>query len=1587
MFMSPRSPRFAAFFLGLSVAVGAPSALAQVALPPVPDVDRDGDARIAADGRSQDSREPWQEYGKFIQKRAGVTALGPDAFGESVSLYNGALSFSVTDINVPGNSALAVALTRTFEVRDRPIYFLFDRPMADWDLDLPRISGTYGPTWQNQRCTDTNGAPTVFGAYTRNDYWQGLQASIPSGGELLLHRPNQTPATPRPSSGGPYVWVTPGLSYISCLTAIQNAPGEGFLAITPDGTTYRFDWMAQYYEGVLARPISANGPNVGPLTRRVNVMYATQVTDRFGNWVSYSYANAANQPARLTRIEANDGRIINLSYNAGGQVQSASSAGQTHTYTYNAAGSSLASVVLPDNSRWTINFKGLADANIEYMNALDPRMCDTVTPVVDASVAGAVTHPAGATATYTVKAQRHGRTNVPKVCTNYSFPNDPNDDVAYFIRDYWAFSLMQKTVSGAALADLSSPEALRWVYDYQSQRSWIPSNLPPVCPNEDCADPVCLLDDCAGTAQTTVDGPGEWMRHTFGNSYRYDEGKLRKVERGSSANAILQTDTTHYVLEQSGQAFAASIGASLRPRGDGFASEYPRPRQEHLIARDGATFTWAATRFDAFLRPTVISRASSLPGGAAISQAQTYYDDISKWVINQPRTLTANSQQVQSKDYQSASALPERQFAFGQRVATYAYDQLGLLTTVIDGRNQPTHLSEYKRGLPQIVAHSDGTQESVAINDHGWITAYTNASGQTNQYAYDAMGRLTQITPPSEPGLKYFPTTYSFYPSTTSAYGLPVSHWQLREQTGNRVSIQYFDALLQPVVSRTAILNGGSETDARFIVRRFDYAGREVFSSDPLSSLGNYLSASAGTYKTYDALGRITTQVQSSEIGPLTTQYEYLNGFATRMTNPRGNQTTQQYQAFDDPSGARPISIITPTNTTSISRDIYGNALTMTRSGIFAGQAMSSMRRYVYDAQQRLCKRIEPETGASVYEYDAADNMIWSAEGLNLPSDNCDRELVAFNQKTQRSYDSRGRMTFIDYPSPTIDWSATYTTDGLQNTVSRGSAVWIYQYNNRRLLTQETLNYNGVRSYQHGYDGYGNRSQLTYPSGETVAFAPNAYGEATRVGDLVTNATYHVSGKLQSYQRSNGIHHSRIYNQRLMPSIWRDTGLTNVLDLTQSYDANGNLSAVSDAIFGAENKQLKYDGADRLTQVRGSPVGANADFTYDPLDRMRVSARLTQTNTPQQTFTHSYNSNHQLADVNIVGSNGPINIAFQHDSRGRMTQTGTAPLNYDHANQMIALPGIGESYQYDGHGRRIAISSGITNSARYPIYSQNGQLLNEYGSNGAVITYYYPGNQLIAQRNNEAAVDQLYRDGFENPTRTPGNANYNPFPPLITPIHDAYPRLQSEANAAAEIRGSTTVITYLHTDYLGSVIAESNAQGQLLKRHHRTAYGESLSAAPGNGPGYTGHVNDANSGLVYAQQRYYQPALAAFLIADPVAVGTTAGGNYGRYYYGNNNPFMFVDPDGRLPTLVPILIFVAKEIASEAVEQATGVPIPSAKNVGKAVVRQLAREGRRDGVQGIATEGVKGHGKSRCRRCTCREPAETADRAGKCSEG
>ncbi|MBT2143981.1 MULTISPECIES: RHS repeat-associated core domain-containing protein [unclassified Rhodanobacter] len=112
-------------------------------------------------------------------------------------------------------------------------------------------------------------------------------------------------------------------------------------------------------------------------------------------------------------------------------------------------------------------------------------------------------------------------------------------------------------------------------------------------------------------------------------------------------------------------------------------------------------------------------------------------------------------------------------------------------------------------------------------------------------------------------------------------------------------------------------------------------------------------------------------------------------------------------------------------------------------------------------------------------------------------------------------------------------------------------------------------------------------------------------------------------------------------------------------------------------------------------------------------------------------------------------------------------------------------------------------------------------------------------------------------------------------------------------------------VTYVYTDPQGTPLAEADASGNITARFEYTPYGvsvPSMGAAP-NGVGYTGHVSDPETGLVYMQARYYDAEVGRFLSVDPVGPSSGDGFGFNRYAYVNNNPYTFIDPDGRQKTV------------------------------------------------------------------------------------
>jgi RHS repeat-associated protein len=108
-------------------------------------------------------------------------------------------------------------------------------------------------------------------------------------------------------------------------------------------------------------------------------------------------------------------------------------------------------------------------------------------------------------------------------------------------------------------------------------------------------------------------------------------------------------------------------------------------------------------------------------------------------------------------------------------------------------------------------------------------------------------------------------------------------------------------------------------------------------------------------------------------------------------------------------------------------------------------------------------------------------------------------------------------------------------------------------------------------------------------------------------------------------------------------------------------------------------------------------------------------------------------------------------------------------------------------------------------------------------------------------------------------------------------------------------------VTYYHNDALGSPVAATDRNGTLLWRESYAPYGERLTHEAGSKDTvwYTGKPEEAAFGLNYFGARWYDPKIGRFMGVDPAGFSADNIHSFNRYVYANNNPYVYLDPDGK----------------------------------------------------------------------------------------
>ena len=1411
---------------------------------------------------------------------------------------------------------------------------------------------------RNNRCSFGD-LPRVDGAlFSAEEVFHGYRVHVPGVLDELMMRSADN--LPNPSSGT-YRWVVGAQGRVSCLASVKNGmAGEGFVLHLADGTRYHFDFPVERRAPTLRK--GPTGVIAYSMPRKRIFMLATRIEDRFGNFVTYQYASngrlmsvVANDGRRIdvqqtgSGISATaNGRQWAYAFNNGQLASVVNPDGSSWTYTPFGTYASR-----PQHPEEVLSLENFSPEESCQQMDVDPDFA--------AGAVFSVVHPGGARARFDFSGKYFYRNRVPYLCMIDFFDHDAhvgnwvlnehyrhvemrnallsfaecinarNEAEAHggvggecgsfgnFLQvetstypaigetvpvkgyarplaalAFPALSLAKVEVTGAGLNPLVTQYAYEdqtfgycGMIDHQTGQPYGPTCAPDPCSGEGC------VDGAGRWTEITLPN-GDKSRKRYGVMYGVNEGLLLEEQVVSSTGQVMRHVIHAYIDgdNTAPQSFVRQYGYSLTP--DPMHGRL-MPHKSTEIRESGESFISEVSSYDIFGRPLQVLKTNSMGYLNHRVDAVEYHDNFNLWVIGQARkqyTLDSapngrslvGGAMISSEVEYNGAAQAWRVYKFGRLDATIAYHTDGTIATVADGKGNVTTFGDWKRGIPRSVRHPatpealDGATESAVVDDNGWITALTDEAGSITGYGYDAMGRLASIlqptgdavAAPASPTGSYYGTTRVFRALTDADWkppGISTGQWYLYEQTGNHASVAYMDALWRPVLTHEYDTQNINPT-MRAAKSRYDSLGRVSFASYPSSDL---IPGDTGTRTTYDALGRVTRVEQDAEGGSvLATTTEYLSYLRTRVTNPRGAVTTNHFMAWDQPTYDFLILSQQPEGkVVSIDRHPqFGWPLKLTQRN--PDKSLQLGRRYVYDGAAQICKTIEPETGVAMMGYDGAANLVWQASGLDGTSaafnSTADCQHVAAysaGRTTTRAYDARNRLTHLNFPNGGQGnqiW--TYKKDGLPESVTTYNdinnatpVVTTYAYNNRRLLIGETLAQPGVYSWSIGYayNGYGHLSTQTYPTGLVVDYAPNPLGQPTKAGTYATGAQYYPNGALKQFTYGNGIVHTMTQNARQLPQRVSATG--NAMDYEYGYDPNGNVAHVLDHVTGtptARHRWMTYDNLDRLTSVASAVFGGSDHthrFTYDALDNLESWKHAGV----KDYADYVYDAQNRL--TNIRNTAGATVVGIDYDEQGNLRNKNGQGYIFDFGNRLRSATGK-EAYRYDGLGRRVQTTATNGKTTLWQ-YTQGGQMLfsSDWGD---------PASP--AQQTHE----NVYLAGS-----------------VVAIIDHAWP-----SNAVLATK-------YQHTDALGSPVAVTNASGQVIERMDYEPWGAIIGKPNHNGIGYTGHVMDGATGLTYMQQRYYDQSIGRFLSVDPVTAHAKPGQNFNRYWYAANNPYKFVDPDGR----------------------------------------------------------------------------------------
>jgi RHS repeat-associated protein len=274
-------------------------------------------------------------------------------------------------------------------------------------------------------------------------------------------------------------------------------------------------------------------------------------------------------------------------------------------------------------------------------------------------------------------------------------------------------------------------------------------------------------------------------------------------------------------------------------------------------------------------------------------------------------------------------------------------------------------------------------------------------------------------------------------------------------------------------------------------------------------------------------------------------------------------------------------------------------------------------------------------------------------------------------------------------------------------------------------------------------------------------------------------------------------------------------------------------------------------------------------YAYDDLNRLQSSTETVNsgaTTTWKQTFQYDRFGNRRFdaANTTNLSQSSPTKVTNPlintSDNRLKKDQDGDAVNDYDYDKTgNLIQDSDGKTFLYDAENHQKEVLINGVSKGKYH-YDGEGKRVKKISDLETTIFVYNGGGQLVAE----------------------------------------YSTQQS----------STPQVSYLTQDHLGSPRIITDNVGKVIARKDFNAFGDETSSAQrtellGYKPeevrrDYTGYQKDDESGLEFAQARYYNNKHGRFTSVDPLVASANVKDpqTFNRYRYGLNSPYKFTDPLG-----------------------------------------------------------------------------------------